>query len=343
MLETLQHYLAYPFVRLISLGDPFSVYSLATAFAFAAGIYALRRRGRAVKRLRAFARAAFPARIFRHRSSLLDYQLFFATSLIFASGVTAFLISSEAIAHGVSVSLAAAFGPAGQGLPPNAPLGLLAAAIYVAAFDLGYWLAHFLMHRFPALWEFHKVHHSAEVLTPFTEWRQHPIELALFPICEALTMGVSYGALGYLLGPAAQPLTLLHVNVLMLLFMATILHLRHSHLWMPARGWLGHIVQSPAHHQIHHSTDPKHFNKNLGLFLSVWDWAFGTLWIPEKREALEFGLGAESREHDSLLAVYWLPLKKAARHLAGRSPQSPATSAPSPASISLHSPGAGHG
>ena len=38
------------------------------------------------------------------------------------------------------------------------------------------------MHRVPALWEFHKVHHSAEVLTPLTEWRQHPLELMLFPV-----------------------------------------------------------------------------------------------------------------------------------------------------------------
>ena len=32
-------------------------------------------------------------------------------------------------------------------------------------------------HKIPALWEFHKVHHSAEVMTPLTELRQHPVEI----------------------------------------------------------------------------------------------------------------------------------------------------------------------
>jgi len=75
------------------------------------------------------------------------------------------------------------------------------------------------------------------------------------------------------------------------------------------------VLQSPAHHQIHHSTDPKHFNKNLGLGLSIWDWAFRTLYIPTRREALEFGLGEESREHDGVLKVLWLPFVKAGRLL----------------------------
>src|ERR1039458_8498353 len=37
-----------------------------------------------------------------------------------------------------------------------------------------------LFHAIPALWEFHKVHHSAEVLTPLTEMRTHPVEIIAF-------------------------------------------------------------------------------------------------------------------------------------------------------------------
>ncbi len=33
------------------------------------------------------------------------------------------------------------------------------------------------------------------------------------------------------------------------------------------------MIYSPAHHQIHHSTNPDHFGKNLGAFLTLWDWA----------------------------------------------------------------------
>jgi sterol desaturase/sphingolipid hydroxylase (fatty acid hydroxylase superfamily) len=54
---------------------------------------------------------------------------------------------------------------------------------------------------------------------------------------------------------------------------------------------------SPAHHQIHHSRNPAHFNKNLGSCLAVWDWMFGTLYIPAaENERLEFGVEPD-REH----------------------------------------------
>ena len=59
------------------------------------------------------------------------------------------------------------------------------------------------------------------------------------------------------------------VNVFLLTFTMTILHLRHSHVWLPFTGLAGRILQSPAHHQIHHSTNPKHFNKNLGFGMSI--------------------------------------------------------------------------
>jgi sterol desaturase/sphingolipid hydroxylase (fatty acid hydroxylase superfamily) len=69
-------------------------------------------------------------------------------------------------------------------------------------------------------------------------------------------------------------------------------------------------VHSPAHHQIHHSTDPRHFDRNLGYALSIWDWAFGTLWVPERRGRVR--LGCDEAAHvgvaDALLrpAKSWL-------------------------------------
>ena len=48
----------------------------------------------------------------------------------------------------------------------DGPLAWLVAIGYgfvsVAALDLVAWTLHYCQHRFPLLWEFHKVHHSAE-------------------------------------------------------------------------------------------------------------------------------------------------------------------------------------
>ena len=50
-------------------------------------------------------------------------------------------------------------------------------------------------------------------------------------------------------------------------------------------------------HQIHHSLDPKHHGKNLALNFALFDWLFGTLYIPEYDEVknIKYGLGDESR------------------------------------------------
>jgi sterol desaturase/sphingolipid hydroxylase (fatty acid hydroxylase superfamily) len=67
-------------------------------------------------------------------------------------------------------------------------------------------------------------------------------------------------------------------------------------------GVLGRVILSPAHHQIHHSDNPIHFDKNFGSCLSVWDWLFGTLWMPErKRERLNFGIETRARSHHTAI------------------------------------------
>ena len=144
-------------------------------------------------------------------------------------------------------------------------------------------------------------------MTPLTEWRQHPVEMVLFPNLIGLCLGGTYGLLLYLFGEAVQPLSLWHVNVLFILFFLTISHLRHSHVWLPLTGVLGCLIHSPAHHQIHHSTKPVHFDRNLGFSLSVWDWLFGTASMPEGQPAR---LGFEGLEEfpRSLAGRFFWPL-----------------------------------
>ena len=62
---------------------------------------------------------------------------------------------------------------------------------------------------------------------------------------------------------------------------------------------------------------PEHFNKNYGEVLAIWDWMFGTLYVPEGRETISYGIGEENREYRSLTALYLLPFVKAWRRLAG--------------------------
>ncbi len=267
------------------------------------------RRGRLRLRVGAFRRWLFPAGVLWHPSSRLDYKLFVVNSVVVTGAVSLLTVGPQfwkVLGFKVLVVLA---GPAPAPLAePSALVISFAAILSLLALDFGYWLTHWAMHRNPLLWEFHKVHHSAEVMTPATEWRQHPLEFLMFPTVYGLTTGLVYGALAYFFGERAQGLSLNVQNLLIVVHLATFHHVRHSHIRIPFTGAWGRILHSPAHHQLHHSADPAHFDCNLGYLLSVWDWMAGTLILPTGRERLTLGIGAEGRLHDTVVAVYLRPL-----------------------------------
>lgn len=74
------------------------------------------------------------------------------------------------------------------------------------------------------------------------------------------------------------------LNPLYLLAMIPLVWLIYKHC---GKFW-SHIFISPAQHQIHHSLAHKHWDENYGEVFAIWDWAFGTLYVPETIEVLEF-------------------------------------------------------
>ena len=261
--------------------------------------------------LRRMKEVILPSKLLAHESSKLDAKMFFvglyylALQVLLVGGTTVLSVA------GAVTFLNNTLGAAPTPIGPSWTVTLITMFLVFMAVEFGYWFSHFLMHKIPALWEFHKVHHSAEVLTPLTEWRQHPVELALFPILMSGAAVLVQGPMVWYFGEAAQVIDPMKANLLSMVFWYTILHLRHSELPITAEGVLGRIIQTPAHHQVHHSTNPKHFDTNLGYCLSVWDWAFGTLYVPKKGEKFNFGLGHHDDAMDTVLGSIFTPIGRA--------------------------------
>ena len=55
----------------------------------------------------------------------------------------------------------------------------LRAMLYLPMLDLGYYVAHRMMHRYPLLWAFHQVHHSQDDMGVLTTYRLHPVDMWL--------------------------------------------------------------------------------------------------------------------------------------------------------------------
>jgi sterol desaturase/sphingolipid hydroxylase (fatty acid hydroxylase superfamily) len=305
-LEFILSSLIAPLAALLHPRFPLSLYYLLGTGLFLAAAVAVWHWRRGRRSLRGLRGVAFPKRLYLSASSKLDFRFYFVAGAFGALVYASMILSSSAVSEIGLRLLGGVFGPAATGGAPHGAITAFLTVALIVALDLGYWFGHWLQHNNSVLWEFHKVHHSAEVLTPFTTWRQHPVEDLLMSNVIAIPMGLTHACFLHAFGPGAQPFALWEVNIVLLLFYVTFFHLRHTHVWMPISGWLGRIVQSPAHHQIHHSTDPAHANKNLGFALAVWDWAFGTLYLPKQRPP-GFGIGEESKRYDSCWRLMALP------------------------------------
>ncbi len=72
---------------------------------------------------------------------------------------------------------------------------------------------------------------------------------------------------------------------------------------------------SPAQHQIHHSIEPRHHDRNFGVALACWDRWFGTHCHSESDQSLRYGLGNSSANPNSLYSLYVLPFNEGAWHV----------------------------
>lgn len=261
----------------------------------------------------------FPMKIWGHASALLDYRLLFVKALLRVVLIAPWALS----AFGLSVWFV---GVLNEIFGTMAPISIGKAEIMVfytltlfIGWDLSRYVLHRLLHAIPFLWEIHKVHHSAEVLTPFTLYRNHPIESMLYTARGIVVVSAITGIFFYFFKSQAIQYEVLSVNVVGFLFNLTGGNLRHSHIWLSYGKKLEHVFISPAQHQVHHSLEKAHFNTNYGTWLAIWDWLAGSLYITAQKETLRFGLSEEELNHDPhrvvsiLVSPLWAGIKRFGR------------------------------
>lgn len=229
------------------------------------------------------------------KSSLIDYFLMF-----FNNAMRVLLLLPLFGSHLALTILVGSFLQDNLGDAPELEMSwffiaLLFSTVFFVIEDLSRFLLHYCMHRFDFLWRFHKTHHSATVLTPFTLFRVHPIEHILYFVRGLLVFGLVSGVFIWLFSGRLTGLQVLGVDAFGFAFNMLAANLRHSHIWI-SFGRFERFFISPAQHQLHHSK--RHRFSNLGSVLSIWDGWFNTRAYASSREDLEFGLpGAPAQNH----------------------------------------------
>jgi sterol desaturase/sphingolipid hydroxylase (fatty acid hydroxylase superfamily) len=238
----------------------------------------------------------FTRALWWHPSARADYGLLALRAIISLLLLVPLLVSSTVVAVKVASLLSQALGA-----PPAWPLGTLGTTVSYTALlfvtsDAARYLLHRALHEVPWLWRFHQVHHSAEVMTPFTLYRTHPVEGLLVAVRAVMITGLVGGAFSWLTGGQAIASEVVGVNAAAFALNLAGSNLRHSHLWI-SFGPLEWLLMSPAQHQLHHSRETSGHRVNYGAFLALWD-VLGRTLVRAKTRPVAFGVERQHLNHD---------------------------------------------
>ena len=155
--------------------------------------------------------------------------------------------------------------------------------VFFIVLDFVQWITHRALHRFEVLWRFHKVHHSVKEMGFAAHLRYHWMENVLYKPLKTLAVMVLGGF---------EPEYAYVVHFLAI----TIGHFNHANIkitWGP----LKYVFNNPVMHLYHHAYHlPKEhpYGMNFGISLSLWDYLFGTHYVPEDSGTIPLGFEGDA-------------------------------------------------
>lgn len=256
-------------------------------------------------------KAVIGAHSFSSRSVKDDLKLFIFDK-IFLGFIYSFVIGAAFLFRGEVIHFLSYIGMPTQKYSPGIFLSIILTLLSLLVFDFAVFLEHYLSHKVLFLWEFHKIHHIAEELNPLTAYRSHPVNQCCFILMVSLFSGIYSGIVGYFFDSSHAYILFAGQNVFMFILLFLGLNLQHSRIFLRYPKVIRSIFISPAYHQLHHSSDKKHFDINFGFIFAFWDKIFKTQLQPSHEKNLTFGVNGEKYEnYAGIKNSYITPFKKA--------------------------------
>ena len=171
------------------------------------------------------------------------------------------------------------------------------ALMFVLA-DFMQWNIHRLLHYSPWLWEFHKVHHSVEQLGFAACLRFHWMETVIYKSLQYIPLAM--------IGFGLDDFFILHIVTIVLG------HINHANVKI-TYGPLKYLINNPVMHLWHHAKELPAGNSkgvNYGISLSLWDYLFGTAYIPNENEYVPLGFEQSEEFPKTFLQQLTHPWKK---------------------------------
>lgn len=150
-----------------------------------------------------------------------------------------------------------------------------------------YWL-HRIDHYCRFFWAVHVTHHSSEEFN-FTVGFRSSVFQPLYRFIYFI------------------PLTLVGFRAIdiMFIYSATQIFGILAHTQTVGRlGWLEYIFVTPSHHRVHHGSNVRYLDKNMGMLFIFWDKLFGTFQPEEDSDPVKYGLTENINTYHPIKMVF---------------------------------------
>jgi len=213
-------------------------------------------------------------------------------------GLTALSFVSNWLLASLAALAALTLRPAGLLAQLGWPLWIeIGVSIVVLDFSVGY-LSHRTMHMWPAMWRFHRIHHSDPFVDVTTTYRTHPVETVwrfLFAIVPVWLLGIPAQAVVIQRLLQASNGVIEHANI---------------RLWPRLDRVLSLVWVTPNVHKIHHSREVSEANSNYANLVTLYDRLLGTYTPAERAAAVVYGLDeVDASRAASLPALLSMPFQ----------------------------------
>lgn len=242
-----------------------------------------------------------------HPSARVDYAIWILNHILQTTVLPLIFINSLGLASILYRWMLSTFGEVHSTIFLTNYGAVFYTIVFFIISDISRYALHYLMHHNKYLWNIHRMHHTAEVLTPITLFRVHPFEMVLYHIRYLLVHSIILAVFIYFYHDVFDFVTILGANLFVIVSNVLGGNLRHSHIPI-GFGWLERVFISPKQHQMHHSKQLTLQQSNYGSFFAFWDKMFSTWKSSKGIKTIEYGVADQPDQ--SLLKELVSPISK---------------------------------
>lgn len=259
-------------------------------------------------------RYLLPKEHYTSTSAKIDLWVWLINGLIFIPIYEAcVIVAGLIIGVGAYDILANIFGPGTSAFDAVWTVVVVQFLGYYFGIGLGQYGGHLAFHKVPLLWALHRAHHSAESPNVFAFLRSHPLEIFLNGATRVMGAAAGLGIALYFTGGKLLPetaATIFWYNIIYVL--VGFRSLDHTHIPIRYGKVLDVLIGSPIMHEVHHSAELRHRDVNMAGAGYIYDWLFGTLYIPHKGETWRWGLNDDElgrhNPHSTIRSFFLEPM-----------------------------------